>query len=67
MNADFCLGARWSGFALGELLQHRRGKTTKVDRMTCQSSTGLAHEKLTGEILSAFYLVYNELGYGFLE
>ena len=67
MNADFCLGARWSGFDLGDLLRHRMGKTTEVNPMACHSSTGLAHEELTGEILSAFYLVYNELGHGFLE
>jgi GxxExxY protein len=35
--------------------------------MTHHTRIGLAHEELTGEILSAFYLVYNELGYGFLE
>jgi len=27
----------------------------------------LLHEKLTDTILAAFYIVYNELGYGFLE
>ena len=27
----------------------------------------LIHEELTREILGAFYTVYNELGYGFLE
>jgi len=27
----------------------------------------LLHKELTDEILSAFYAVYNELGYGFLE
>jgi GxxExxY protein len=27
----------------------------------------LLHKELTGEILKAFYDVYNELGYGFLE
>lgn len=27
----------------------------------------LKHENLTGQILKAFYNVYNELGYGFLE
>jgi GxxExxY protein len=27
----------------------------------------MLHKELTGEILSAFYDVYNELGYGFLE
>ena len=27
----------------------------------------LLHEELTGQILKAFYAVYNELGYGFLE
>jgi len=35
--------------------------------MTTHTRIGLAHEELTGQILSAFYLVYNELGYGFLE
>lgn len=27
----------------------------------------LLHEKITEEIISCFYTVYNELGYGFLE
>ncbi|HSB10286.1 MAG TPA: GxxExxY protein [Blastocatellia bacterium] len=27
----------------------------------------LRHENLTGQIIKAFYKVYNELGYGFLE
>jgi hypothetical protein len=27
----------------------------------------LMHENLTGQIIKAFYNVYNELGYGFLE
>jgi GxxExxY protein len=27
----------------------------------------LKHETLTGQIIKAFYKVYNELGYGFLE
>ena len=27
----------------------------------------LRHENLTGQIIKAFYAVYNELGYGFLE
>ena len=27
----------------------------------------LLHENLTGQIIKAFYYVYNELGYGFLE
>jgi GxxExxY protein len=27
----------------------------------------MLHKELTGEILKAFYAVYNELGYGFLE
>jgi GxxExxY protein len=27
----------------------------------------LKHETLTGPIIKAFYKVYNELGYGFLE
>jgi GxxExxY protein len=27
----------------------------------------MLHQELTGEILKAFYDVYNELGYGFLE
>ena len=27
----------------------------------------LKHENLTGQIIKAFYNVYNELGYGFLE
>jgi GxxExxY protein len=27
----------------------------------------LLHKELTGQILKAFYDVYNELGYGFLE
>ena len=27
----------------------------------------LKHENLTGQIMKAFYAVYNELGYGFLE
>jgi GxxExxY protein len=29
--------------------------------------TELLHGDITGEIISAFYAVYNELGYGFLE
>ena len=67
MNADFWLPAQWSGFDLGELLRHRIWANPKVDRMTHRTRIGLAHEELTGEILSAFYLVYNELGHGFLE
>ena len=35
--------------------------------MTARTRIGLAHEEITSQILSAFYLVYNELGYGFLE
>lgn len=31
------------------------------------NSTELLHGDITGEIISAFYAVYNELGYGFLE
>ena len=27
----------------------------------------LKHENLTGQIIKAFYKVYNELGFGFLE
>lgn len=27
----------------------------------------MLHEKLTGKIIGAFYTVYNEIGYGFLE
>jgi len=27
----------------------------------------LLHEKLTGEIIKAFYIVYNKMGYGFPE
>jgi GxxExxY protein len=30
-------------------------------------STELLHGDITGEIISAFYSVYNEMGYGFLE
>jgi GxxExxY protein len=30
-------------------------------------NTELLHGDITGEIISAFYAVYNELGYGFLE
>jgi GxxExxY protein len=30
-------------------------------------TTELLHGDITGEIISAFYAVYNELGYGFLE
>jgi GxxExxY protein len=30
-------------------------------------TTELLHGDITGEIISAFYTVYNELGYGFLE
>lgn len=32
-----------------------------------QGNTELLHGDITGEIISAFYAVYNELGYGFLE
>lgn len=31
------------------------------------ANTELLHGDITGEIISAFYAVYNELGYGFLE
>jgi GxxExxY protein len=31
------------------------------------SATELLHGDITGEIISAFYAVYNELGFGFLE
>lgn len=30
-------------------------------------NTDLLHQEVTDEIINAFYLVYNELGYGFLE
>ena len=60
MNADFWLPAQWSGFDLGELLRHRIWANPKVDRMTHRTRIGLAHEELIGEILSVFYLVYNE-------
>lgn len=30
-------------------------------------ATELLHGELTGEVVAAFYAVYNELGYGFLE
>ena len=30
-------------------------------------TTELLHGDITGEIISAFYAVYNELGYGFVE
>ena len=45
-----------------------------MDAVTHQEShhgasgtTELLHGDITGEIISAFYAVYNELGYGFLE
>ena len=31
------------------------------------AGTDLLHGDITGEIISAFYAVYNELGYGFIE
>ena len=31
------------------------------------AGTELLHGDITGEIISAFYAVYNELGYGFIE
>ncbi|MEA5459057.1 GxxExxY protein [Arcicella sp. LKC2W] len=30
-------------------------------------NTDLLHQEITDEIINAFYFVYNELGYGFLE
>jgi GxxExxY protein len=30
-------------------------------------NTALIHQEVTDEIINAFYFVYNELGYGFLE
>jgi GxxExxY protein len=45
--------------------------TTSGDRLETahHGSTGvdLLHGDITGEIISAFYAVYNELGYGFVE
>ena len=38
---------------------------TRIERMN--TDNGILHEELTGSILSAFYTVYNALGYGFLE
>ena len=31
------------------------------------SNLDLLHGDITGEVISAFYAVYNELGYGFVE
>lgn len=39
---------------------------TEDERMHDQSA-GLKHKELTEQIIGAFYNVYNELGYGFLE
>jgi len=35
--------------------------------MERQSAEPLLHSELTDKIIAAFYAVYNELGYGFLE
>lgn len=35
--------------------------------MKGQSTGSLLHSELTDKIIAAFYAVYNELGYGFLE
>jgi GxxExxY protein len=35
--------------------------------MGTDKSRALKHEQLTGRIINAFYKVYNELGFGFLE
>lgn len=45
---------------------------TNVDRPETahyggSAGTELLHGDITGEIISAFYAVYNELGYGFIE
>jgi len=48
------------------------GATTNNDRAETahyggSASAELLHGDITGEIISAFYAVYNELGYGFIE
>ena len=48
------------------------GATTNIDRAETAhyggtASAELLHGDITGEIISAFYAVYNELGYGFIE
>jgi GxxExxY protein len=35
--------------------------------MSEHQRVGLVHEELTGRILTAYYAVYGELGFGFLE
>lgn len=35
--------------------------------MSTDNAMALKHEQLTGRIINAFYKVYNELGFGFLE
>jgi GxxExxY protein len=44
-------------------------RETQVDvgRDGSLTASDLLHGELTGEIIAAFYAVYNELGYGFLE
>lgn len=38
-----------------------------VTRDGAQGASELLHGELTGEVIAAFYAVYNELGHGFLE
>lgn len=38
---------------------------TRIERMNTDKT--ILYEELTGNIISAFYTVYNALGYGFLE
>jgi len=40
---------------------------TETAHYGAQGNTELLHGDITGEIIAAFYAVYNELGYGFIE
>lgn len=40
---------------------------TQITRMTMMSSDNYKHSEITEKIIKAFFVVYNTLGYGFLE
>jgi len=51
-----------------DIHQHvEQNETAHFGGGSAGSTTELLHGDITGEIISAFYAVYNELGFGFLE
>src|SRR5207244_257949 len=45
----------------------RRIRPIRVPFSSSMSTPTMLHEKVTDQIINAYYAVYNELGYGFLE